>query len=615
MDAKYLFIIFITFLLSSCEFAPKGEFYPEVKEPTEPPNISIELNLATDTIIVEYYDNLVFKFQSDDEEIHWVKLYIDNTSCGTYEQNSGTFSITAHDCGNSIGTHEMRLEAFTSSGSGSIADAFGLEGFLFSKTWVLIMKEHWDYHLKVNSIKPDNGSLKISWEKFNGFDFKEYIIYKSLYDGSGDDTLAVIKDQHTTSIYDTAYVGEKVYYKVDVNTTDDREYRGEGMEYEDTIPQVFVGPTNNNRFTLVWNRSKFVRNIAYYEIYEWNSYTSNYKKIAQVDNPTDTLCVLDNLAFAVKHNLYLILIPKKMPSYLSGFGDKRLFLGTETEGFVGNEFYGYSVFTPIGDFMYYKTYSAIYEFNYKTEEITDCLKATDGSIDSYSVSPNRKFITAVTSSNNYILYNVETKDKKTYSANDLIGYEYARYNHSVSDIGIGVFEKPENGLLVYDFINEKVVMDIKPGVYIGNMNISPNGKYFIANRGRYSIYEVQNDTIVQIWDEVDYNINSNYLDFLPSNSERIVLHYDNQLYVKDLNDFSNISVSNIECPAVYHIDYNSNKILGATDEFFYVFDFNNGQKLWEYPALMHAHSPDNFSFCYNTIYMESSWDGHKLKIN
>ncbi len=84
----------------------------------------------------------------------------------------------------------------------------------------------------------------LCWEKFKGFDFKEYVIYKSLHNSWSKDTIAVIYDQQTTYMYDTAYVGEQVYYKVDIKTTDDREYRGEGKEYKDTVPQVCVGSSS-----------------------------------------------------------------------------------------------------------------------------------------------------------------------------------------------------------------------------------------------------------------------------------------------------------------------------------------------------------------------------------
>ena len=57
------------------------------------------------------------------------------------------------------GDHTLLLEIVTATGSGSIAEHLGAEGFLFSKSWVLFVDK--SYYSRTTAF-PFNGRLKLS---------------------------------------------------------------------------------------------------------------------------------------------------------------------------------------------------------------------------------------------------------------------------------------------------------------------------------------------------------------------------------------------------------------------------------------------------------------------
>ncbi len=170
MKFHYSTLLFAILVLISCEFEPSGEYFTVVKEPHHVPPIVVDLNVVTDTILIELYGTLTFEFQTADRKFHWIRFCIGN-NCETYYSHTGSFAISAY-YNVSFGTHDLAIEVYTGTGSGSIADALGFEGFLYSKTWTLIVLESLKDGMKILSVKPDKGSLKLTWEKYNGLDFK-----------------------------------------------------------------------------------------------------------------------------------------------------------------------------------------------------------------------------------------------------------------------------------------------------------------------------------------------------------------------------------------------------------------------------------------------------------
>lgn len=594
-----LFFAFSLLLIYSCEYEPEGDYLSNIKKPTATPRMWTELNVSTDTVIVEQSGYLRFNFKADNSEIQWVQLLVDDKELGKYSVSSGEFLIDADESDLSLGLHKMTINAYIPTGSGSIADVCNAEGFIFSKTWTLILKENLYYSPKFPSIKPENGSLKITWEKFKGLDFKEYVILKSLFWGVSHDTLAVITDQEKTYVYDNNYIGERATYTLHINAKYRTQYYDDGIDYKDEVPKVNISSVNNHILTLTWNKSKFIKNIKGYEVYTREAYTGTYKLLQEINDSKDTSCVFDNLGFSCEHEFLLITIPNKTPNYIDDFWDKKLYSGSETKGVIGDKNTKREIFSPFGDYYYYLGNRKIFEYNYITKTTTDSISFNNSIITDYSVSPNRKYILAVTDQKVH-LFNINSKEKTTYTIEELTGNPYGLYWPSISDNGKCIFSFGGSDILIYDFIQNKKIIQYKFDYWISSNKISADGKYFCNNNGA-PLFEIQADTIIEKWKNTDEIHNSTFFDFAPDDPDLIWIKKGDYLYKKKISDLSNINSYNMPNTYIFNIDYNSNKALGHHEYDYIIYDLKTGDQVWSYPSGQSTYF-NNLFLCNNTIY-------------
>jgi hypothetical protein len=142
-------------VLASCEYEPSGEYSPDIKKPQSAPPLLVDLNAAGDTILIDVFSVLEFRFQTEDKELHWMKYCIGN-QCETGNSNAGIYTIHMGAHNVMPGKFDLTIEVFTATGTGSIADVLGAEGFLYSKKFTLIVVEKLD-GLKILSVQPDKG--------------------------------------------------------------------------------------------------------------------------------------------------------------------------------------------------------------------------------------------------------------------------------------------------------------------------------------------------------------------------------------------------------------------------------------------------------------------------
>ncbi|HRX30645.1 MAG TPA: hypothetical protein P5349_02040, partial [Tenuifilaceae bacterium] len=126
------------FTIASCEYNENEIFERNLDTNVTPPNIeTVYLDLASDQDTVDLlYNRIFFSFKSSNQKIKFVIFFIDGDSVGTANSNKGYFDLNYQFL--YVGTHKLKIELFTSSGTGSIADSVNAEGFLFTtKEWVI----------------------------------------------------------------------------------------------------------------------------------------------------------------------------------------------------------------------------------------------------------------------------------------------------------------------------------------------------------------------------------------------------------------------------------------------------------------------------------------------
>jgi hypothetical protein len=205
----FLFLLFI-FILHSCEYQSSEVYNRPVNRDISPPNIQVvELNIGEDTIFVYWSLEVKFKFHSDNQAIRQVRFLVDEKDLGFVNSDSGSFGLPVQNMGK--GLHDLSIRIYTSSGTGSFADEFGVEGFVSSKTWKLYIQDSYNPAM---TRTVENGLLHIKWNPYHASNFKEYIICKWGEYGSESE---IFRTQ-TTEFIDSSYVGEQTRYFLKVAT-------------------------------------------------------------------------------------------------------------------------------------------------------------------------------------------------------------------------------------------------------------------------------------------------------------------------------------------------------------------------------------------------------------
>lgn len=615
-------LVLISMILSSCLYEPDGQNFQSVKPLDETPSLKVDLNINSDTVFIlpSVYSRITFT--SNDTLLKSAKVYMDESLHSTIYSNYGEFYFYLNN--EASGTHHLKIDFFKRSGTGSIADQAGAEGFVFSKTWVIAAKSVDQINSKVYKFTPMEGSLKIEWTKYHGIGFKEYQIYHCNDFRQILDTIAIIKDVNTTSCFDPSFVGYKVYYLIQVVAKENMQSPVSSY-FEDKLPQVWATTSSEGKFLIKWDQSKYFNNIKEYDIYETFTNKSGYNKIATVNSSSGLEYLYEKSKFGIETKFHIMPVPKTWfrpkPEYeywKRSSSTKSVLLGDSISPNMQRE-----IATPLGDYCYYQKLNFICKYNCKTAT-EEQFPFNPWSL--VRASPNGKYL-LVYSEEKFILYNAEDMSVlNTVTQKDISGRLMDPlnifYKFSVSNNGIGVYFN--NGLLIYDFIHNKLLNKFQvnypnSGFFI---KISPNADYVAfnttSNGTKYTtyLYKIENSSLTQL-----FVANGQYFDFDPINQQNFIYFENNNLITKALSGLNTLSQVPVNAKNVYCVDFNSLEAVAVPPEMDAVnlIDINTGKiKSTVYTYDYDDTYYENFYYFSNhTLFVFSTFlnGGYKLHLN
>jgi len=138
----FIVIVFIT----SCEYEPTEKFSRQVNKNVAIPDVQIIGTYSRDTMILNKDTSINFKFNCS-TKFDGVSFLIDNIEkINQYGDGSSEniFNLL------SDGTHYLNIKTYIGSGTGSISDRIGAEGYIKSWTWVLIINRNFNNGIDIN---------------------------------------------------------------------------------------------------------------------------------------------------------------------------------------------------------------------------------------------------------------------------------------------------------------------------------------------------------------------------------------------------------------------------------------------------------------------------------
>lgn len=564
MQRASVLILFIVIFTTSCIYEPTEKYNVDLTKPTEVPGINVDLDLVTDTLNFYWASNINLKINAGDRKVRTVRYYLDNMELFGYNTESIFYITLSFD---KPGIHTFKMSIITNTGSGSLADILGAEGFQYdSREWVLVAKQlKTDFNLSFQL--NGNGPL-FSWKEYDGVDFKTYRI--------NDLSTRNNYDNLTNTFQNTDFTGAQGYYEVFVVDNENNEHLWGRCFLNKSLPALRIGNINNH-VALIWNKTPFVNNIAEYQVFQ-KDYITNWTKVATLSsNDTSYLVATSNDMFAPNLSFYLYCVPKKYV-YIDNTSSFAPFLQGVVTAIPGPKF-DYNVGADCSGFYFYNYSSALKKYIlYKYTIATDQVKTICDYNFNYDISPNAKYM-LITGDSIFSLYDLNSNlVVKSANIKKIANVSYILYP-KISDNGICVFNF-NNSVYVYDFINERLIAS-KPTI-VDMQKISPNGKYITVEKlDSIKFYRINESSLTfqsGLRKSGGLYLSENF-DFLPGQDDYIYMFVPPFMTVRSCQDLSVVRSMNIG-EYFFNIDFCSNKIFAPRDgNNWNIFDFNTGNLL------------------------------------
>ena len=132
-----LLVLFSLLILVSCEYKPKGDYYRDLSI-TPPTGVTITIPGSNDTLVSTYGHSYMVSVGCANHSVLFYRVYINDVQKDFQKVKSNDFFIEPSAYTGSGHIYRMTIEVGINTGSGSIGDNLGTEGYLFRREFILL---------------------------------------------------------------------------------------------------------------------------------------------------------------------------------------------------------------------------------------------------------------------------------------------------------------------------------------------------------------------------------------------------------------------------------------------------------------------------------------------
>jgi hypothetical protein len=309
-----VYIVFVLLILSGCEFRPDD--VPETQiDPSEDsgPPIFISLNDRTDTIKIGWNTEFSYNISGTDNKINYVIVTFEDIELHHFIGDYGQiFSFSLDPASYSNGSYHLNIKIFTATGSGSIADKVGAEGYLYELDWPVIVDRTLPEGIANYTIRATKtiSGVDLSWPSFDHPNFISYVIYRH-YPGFLVSAVPVttISDPLITTYTDTTYwEGQNAMYYLRI-VTPAGFFEGEYIWFYDYLTGLKATWHPDGTVDVTWDKSRNLESFGKYYVYSGYRY-DDFIEEYYIEDPDHNYVKLKNAGFGSGLNIFLKFIPK-----------------------------------------------------------------------------------------------------------------------------------------------------------------------------------------------------------------------------------------------------------------------------------------------------------------
>jgi hypothetical protein len=309
-------ILLFALLIIGCERNPKETYYVDLNRETFG-NININLRDQSDTILLLQETSFSYNVKLQEGQIlHNIDFTVDGELISSTDLPDYVFGLQPDDY--ETGTHILKAEVTTTTGTGSMSDVFGKESLLYTRQWTILVDHTPPEDLIITSITEFNGKLKIEWTKSTSLNFKNYQVFRDLYNTITHSpnfmNLAMITNRDSNSYIDDSYVGGPVSYHIS-NSSIKTTTPGISRSYEGSYPKFLSAEkTGADKVKFTWNKTRYPGNFGKYEITVRDKINLTFTTLFSATNVNDTAYTAA-LNFGDTIDCWLNTVPEKLDSW------------------------------------------------------------------------------------------------------------------------------------------------------------------------------------------------------------------------------------------------------------------------------------------------------------
>lgn len=500
------------------------------------------------------------------------------------------------------GDHTLLLEIVTATGSGSIAEHLGAEGFLFSKSWILVVDKSFYSKTTATSF---NGFLKLAWPEYRNSDFKEYIVTRD----KGSYHVVEIERSKNHVFIDSSYVGEGASYFVNVFTSSGKTIPWGHPIVNPELPLLSVYTSDTHQYAIKWEKFKYYNAVGSFNLSQSFDNGITYTGVKSSNVYSDSAMIISDAYFGDKVYFLLNIVPGKnnimynpdnhlmFESRLAtNLGFKFINENSRLEGIYqvsSDEFIGNDRCIYLNRYSVSKK-SSVDFMTYQTVSCSGCLFLY------MAVSPAGKYLTSFHLCDRYTMM-IPSDNLNKYTTHNLTSIPCI-YPVYISDIGTAMANTSSAGFYIYNLnINTTIAHYYKAGFQSKGISISPGGNYIFLADDSVHLVKLNGSTFSNIWSDAKSNL-PKYFGFDSSNPEQLAVWNGNVLSIKSCSSFSTIYEFPLTDSFIINIDYFNKELLTytpGTPGHLHIRDYSNGQLLSDIPINIDPHMWDSQVYLIN----------------
>ena len=576
-NPRLFFFPVMALLITGCFYFPDGEHFVDLDSKKTLPDIEMELNFETDTVFIARNDWVRFRFTGNTQNVNWAMFQIGDKGTSVYPDKEGAFQFDWFFGELTDGTYTLSMFVQTRSGTGSIADLTGAEGFMLQYRWTLVITDRFSLAPDVTGFRFENGALVVEWETFTGVDFQKYELWKEvLHTPNAPYLVATISNQHQTFWSDYTYHGENSRYFVKAN---DFYSHGHSKDVEGPLPEVTAANNTKGEIVLRWKIPPYYSALKGFRISSPNPETGELTTHVETSSAMTDSCAIPNSFFGYEYEFYLT--PRASSNNYLDEWELRQFLSSRVKATAGLPSPAFvKAESGTGNLIFLYQYNHVEIFDTERMEVIQTIKKEPGIL-GFSLSARNNFLLGFLENLNQI-YLHDLKEPEKSKTIDFSGkLPWIEHLAAVATNGTGVVLSEQQVVLV-DFLQESILASAP----IRDQNlfackISPSGNMVVIKTyAGWEFFRFNGETLEELpgfladWQTVSF------AGFLAGETDKLVQVKGRMVEVTNCNTLETEhrwSIEGFGEPVPFHLDPESRKLLLRQDENLVLLNTDTGE--------------------------------------